>query len=91
MNKNELIKKVADRSDCSVRQATFVINQALEEIQNAVADGETVSLAGFGSFVLKTREARQGRNPATGEMIEIAASKSPAFKPAKAFKDKVNG
>lgn len=91
MNKNELIKKVAEKSDCSAKQVGIVINQVLEEIQASVTAGDPVALAGFGTFDVKHREARHGRNPATGETIEIAASSSPVFKPAKAFKDKVNG
>lgn len=91
MNKTELIKKVAEQSACSSSMAGFIVNKALEEIQNAVASGEPVALAGFGTFDVKRRAARQGRNPATGEVIEIAASAAPVFKPAKAFKDKLKG
>ena len=89
MNKNELTKKVAEQNDLTVKAATAVVDSVLNTIMDTVAAGEEVQLFGFGSFGVKHRDAREGRNPATGETMTIAASNTPTFKPAKAFKDKV--
>ena len=89
MNKNELTKKVAEQNDLTVKAATAVVDSVLNTIMDTVAAGEEVQLFGFGSFSVKHRDAREGRNPATGETITIAASDTPVFKAAKAFKEKV--
>lgn len=91
MNKTELIKKVALEAELTQKQAVSALENILDTIRKAVADGDSVSLIGFGTFSLKCRAAREGRNPATGEAMTFAASKSPVFKPGKAFKEKVNG
>ena len=90
MNKNELIKKVAAENDLSQKAAAAVVDSVLNGIVDSLAAREPVTLFGFGSFSCKHRDAREGRNPANGETIRIAASNTPVFKPAKAFKDKVN-
>ena len=83
MNKTELIAAVAKKNNLTKKDANAVVD--------SVAAGEPVALLGFGTFSLKHRDARQGRNPATGEAMEFAASNTPVFKAGKAFKDKVNG
>ncbi|MEY4643051.1 MAG: hypothetical protein RLZZ227_3045 [Pseudomonadota bacterium] len=90
MNKAELIDVVAVSADLSKADATRAIESVLDTITNALKAGDTVSLVGFGSFVVKARAARTGRNPQTGAAINIAASKVPGFKPGKALKDTVN-
>ena len=89
MNKTELIAAVAQRTGVSRKDAERVVAAALEDITAALAQGEKVQLAGFGSFEVKTREARVGRNPRTKEAMEIPASKSPVFKASKTLKDAV--
>jgi len=90
MNKTELIDAMADAADISKAAAGRAFDGAVAAITEALAKGDQVSLIGFGTFVVRERAARQGRNPATGETIQIAASKSPAFKAGKALKDAVN-
>ena len=90
MNKAELIKKVAAENDLSLKAAAAVVDSVLGGIVDSLAAREPVTLFGFGNFTCKHRDARKGRNPATGKAIKIAASNTPVFKPAKAFKDKVN-
>ncbi|WP_322937353.1 HU family DNA-binding protein [Nocardioides bizhenqiangii] len=91
MNRKDLAAKVADRTDLDPRQADAAIDAVLEAIMAGVTDGERVSLGGFGTFERRTRAARAGRNPQTGEPITIAATVAPAFKPASAFKQSVAG
>ena len=88
MNTKELAKQVADKSGTSEKHVREVLDAALDGIVDAVAKGEEVSLPGFGKFKRKELAARQGRNPATGEAMEIAASTKIAFTPAKALKDR---
>ena len=90
MNKTELVKKVAAENALSQKQAAAVVDCVLGAVVDTVAAGESVALFGFGTFSLKHRDARQGRNPATGEAMEFAASNTPVFKAAQVFKDKVN-
>ena len=90
MNKTELIKKVAAENELTQKAAAAVVDSVLNGIMDSLAAREPVTLFGFGNFSCKHRDAREGRNPATGEPIQIAASNTPVFKPAKAFKDKVN-
>lgn len=89
MNKTELIAAVAAKAGLSKKDAEKALNATLDTITAALVKGDKVQLVGFGSFETKTREARTGRNPRTGENIEIAASRLPAFKAGKALKDKV--
>ena len=89
MNKAELISAVALKADVSKKDAEAVLTAALDTITEALAEGEKVQLVGFGSFELKKRAARLGRNPKTKEAIEIPASKVPVFKAGKALKDAV--
>ena len=90
MNKAELISAVAANADVSKKEAEAVIAAALDVIAAALQDGEKVQLVGFGSFELKKRAARIGRNPKTKESIEIPASVVPVFKAGKALKDAVS-
>ena len=90
MNKTDLIKKVAAENGLTQKAATAVVNSVLGSIVDSLAKKEPVALFGFGTFNCKHRDARTGRNPATGKKIKIKASNTPAFKPAKAFKEKVN-
>ena len=90
MNKRDLVDAVANKSDLDRRSAESAIDAAVEAISGALADGDKVTLPGFGTFEVRERNARTGRNPQTGETIQIAASKAPAFKPASALKTAVN-
>nr|WP_325298108.1 HU family DNA-binding protein [uncultured Dysosmobacter sp.] len=89
MNKAELISAVAAAADVSKKDAEAVVTAALETITGALKEGEKVQLVGFGSFEVKKRAARLGRNPKTKESIEIPASVVPVFKAGKALKDAV--
>lgn len=89
MNKSELINAVADKAALSKKDAEAAVTAALDVITAALAEGEEIRLVGFGTFEVKKREARMGRNPKTKEPIPIAASRVPAFKPGKALKDAV--
>ena len=89
MNKAELINAVAEKAALSKKDSEAAVNAALEAITGALSDGEKVQLVGFGSFEVKKREARVGRNPKTKEAIESPASKVPVFKAGKALKDVV--
>ena len=89
MNKTELVNSVAEATELSKKDATKAVESVFESIQTALAGGEKVQLIGFGNFEVRERAARKGRNPQTGEEIDIAASKVPAFKPGKALKDAV--
>ena len=89
MNKAELITAAADRADISRKDAEKVVNAALEIITEELVAGERVSLVGFGSFDVKTRGERVGRNPRTREEIPIAATRVPQFKAGKALKEVV--
>ena len=89
MNKAELINAVAEKADASKKDAEAVISATLETITAALKEGDKVQLVGFGSFEVKKRAARMGRNPKTKESIEIPASVVPVFKAGKALKDSV--
>ena len=89
MNKAELINAVAEKADVSKKDAEAVISATLETITAALKEGDKVQLVGFGSFEVKKRAARMGRNPKTKESIEIPASVVPVFKAGKALKDTV--
>jgi DNA-binding protein HU-beta len=90
MNKAELIDAVSEQTGLAKAEATKAVDAVFDSITTALKAGDTVALIGFGSFVVKDRAARAGRNPRTGETIEIAASKVPGFKAGKALKDAVN-
>ena len=90
MNKNELIDAIAEEADLSKASAGRALDAALGAITEALKKQDTVSLVGFGTFAVKHRAARQGRNPRSGETIQIAASNAPGFKAGKALKDAVN-
>lgn len=90
MNKSELIDAIASSADISKAAAGRALDAVTESIITALKAGDSVALVGFGTFAVKERAARTGRNPQTGASIEIAASKTPAFKPGKALKDAVN-
>ena len=90
MNKAELIDAVASAADISKASATRALDAALDAITGALKNGDQVTLVGFGTFSVRARAARQGRNPRTGETIEIKASNVPGFKAGKALKDAVN-
>lgn len=89
MNKTELIKNVAQNAEISQKEATVVVQAVVESITNTLAAGEKVQLIGFGTFEVRERAARTGRNPQTGEEMQIAASKVPAFKAGKELKEAV--
>ena len=89
MNKTELIAAVAEKADLSKKDAEAAITAAVEAITGALIEGEKVQLLGFGSFEVKTRAARVGRNPKTGEEIPISEARLPVFKAGKALKDAV--
>lgn len=89
MNKTDLINTVSEKSDLSRKDATKAVDAVFESIMDSLKNGEKVSLIGFGNFEVRERAARKGRNPQTGDEIEIPASKVPAFKPGKALKDNV--
>ena len=90
MNKTELIAAVAEKAGISKKDADAAVNTTLDTIVEMVAAGDKVQLVGFGTFDPRERSAKTGKNPRTGESIEIPASKIPAFKAGKAFKDIVN-
>ena len=90
MNKSDLIDAVAGDADVSKAEAARVVDALIDSITRALKKGDTVTLVGFGTFQVRERAARSGRNPKTGETIKIGASKNPAFKAGKALKDAVN-
>ncbi|MDH3948156.1 MAG: HU family DNA-binding protein [Gammaproteobacteria bacterium] len=90
MNKSELIDAVASAANLSRSDASNATDAVINSIISALGNGDQVNIAGFGSFSVRARAARTGRNPQTGEPIQIKASNSPGFKAGKAFKDAVN-
>ncbi|RFA30481.1 DNA-binding protein HU [Alkalilimnicola ehrlichii] len=90
MNKSELIEAVAQNADISKAAASRAVDALVDSITAALKEGDQVTLVGFGTFSVRERAARSGRNPRTGETITIAASKVPGFKAGKALKDAVN-
>jgi DNA-binding protein HU-beta len=91
MNTSDLIDHVAGEAGLTKVQTKAVVDGVLAQISTAAARGEEINLPGFGKFKVQDRPAREGRNPSTGETIQIAASKKIVFQPAKALKDAVNG
>jgi DNA-binding protein HU-beta len=90
MNKGELVDQVAEKAAVTKKVADSVISAALEVVMEAVSKGDKVTLVGFGSFEPRQRQKREGRNPRTGEKMDIPATKVPAFSAGKLFKDKVS-
>jgi nucleoid DNA-binding protein len=90
MNKGDLINKIAESANLSKAQATDALNAVLDGITDSLKDGDKVTLIGFGTFSVSHREARSGRNPQTGETIQIAAKNVVKFKPGKEISDAVN-
>lgn len=89
MTKADLIEAVANRADLTKRQANHAVEAILSEVEKALRRGDRVALTPFGSFVVRARKAREGRNPKTGEKIVIGARKVPAFVAGKALKDAI--
>ncbi|MDX8360342.1 MULTISPECIES: HU family DNA-binding protein [Bacillaceae] len=89
MNKTEFINSIAEKAELSKKDAGKALESVFSAISDSLKDGNKVSLLGFGTFEVRERAARKGRNPQTGEEIEIAASKAPAFKPGKELKEAV--
>ncbi len=90
MNKTELVANVAEKAGLTKKDAEKALAAVLESVQQALIEGDRVQLIGFGTFEVKERAARMGRNPQTGKDMEIPASKAPVFKAGKALKDAVN-
>lgn len=90
MNKSDLVNKMAEKGGLSKKDAEKALNAMLESVEEALVNGDKVQLVGFGSFEVRERAARKGRNPQTKEEINIEASKSPIFKVGKVLKDSVN-
>ena len=90
MNKTELIAAVAEKSGLSKKDAAAAVESVIAAVSDSLVKGEKVQLVGFGTFEVKERAARTGKNPQTGAVVEIPASKAPAFKAGKALKDAVN-
>lgn len=91
MRKQDLVKSVAGKINQSESQTTQIVNAVFDTIEEALSTGEEVTISGFGSFKVVDRPAREGRNPQTGETIQIAARKSPTFSPGSQLKRSVNG
>lgn len=89
MNKQELVASVAEKAGLTKKDAEKAINAVVDSIKGALNQGDKVSLVGFGTFEVRDRAARSGRNPQTGAVIKIAAGKVPAFRPGKELKDSV--
>ena len=89
MNKSQLIDKIAAGADISKAAAGRALDAIIASVTESLKEGDDVALVGFGTFAVKERAARTGKNPATGEQIDIPASKAPAFKAGKAFKDAI--
>ncbi len=89
-SKNDIIAKIAEKNGLTKKDVTSVVDGLLEEVGSELQNGEKVSFLGFGTFEIRRREARKGRNPQTGAEINIAASNNVGFKVGKALKDRVN-
>ncbi|MBP3361938.1 MAG: HU family DNA-binding protein [Clostridia bacterium] len=90
MNKTELVAAIAEKAEISKKDAEKALSAFVSSVTDTLVSGDKVQLVGFGTFEVRTRDARSGKNPRTGEVIQIAASKVPAFKAGKALKDIVN-
>ena len=87
MNKNELVRAIANNAGITLKDSAAYLDSFINTITAELKKGEKIQISGFGTFELKSKEAREGVNPKTGEKISIAASKTPAFKFGKAYKD----
>jgi DNA-binding protein HU-beta len=90
MNKRELISEVAGKTNMTVKQVGDIVDVVFESVAEGLKRGDSVKIGDFGTFLVKERGAREGRNPSTGETIKIPSRKAPGFKAAKGLKDKVN-
>lgn len=90
MNKSQLVDKIAEGAEISKAAAGRALDSFIEAVTDALKKGDSVQLVGFGTFAVRERSARTGRNPQTGQTIQIAAAKVPSFKAGKALKDAVN-
>ena len=90
MNKSELIRVVANKAGITLKDADVAFDSVIEAITESLQNGEKVQISGFGTFEVKSKDAREGFNPKTGEKISIAPSKTPVFKFGKAYKDSFN-
>ena len=90
MNKTELVAAIAEKTELTKKEAEKALKAFTDVIAEELAKGEKIQLVGFGTFEVSERAAREGRNPVTGETIQIAASKTPKFKAGKALKDQIN-
>ena len=90
MNKSQLVEKVASKSGLTNKDSAAAVNAFIEVVKEALASRDSVTITGFGSFLVRDRGARTGRNPRTNEVVEIPAVKVPAFKAGKTLKDAVN-
>lgn len=90
MNKSELVSAISDKTDMTRTQAATALDAFIESIAECMTSGDEVRIVGFGTFAVVNRKATEGRNPRTGAVIKIAASKQPKFRPGKALKDQVN-
>lgn len=90
MNKSELVASVAEVAELTKKDAEKAVNAVFASVQKALVEDDKVQIIGFGTFEVRTRAARKGRNPQTGETIEIPASKNPVFKAGKALKEAAN-
>jgi DNA-binding protein HU-beta len=90
MNKSELVAAVAEQAALSKADAARAVDAVIDAVTRVLKKGDTISLVGFGTFTVRARAAREGRNPQTGETIKIKATKNPVFKAGKALKDAVN-
>jgi DNA-binding protein HU-beta len=90
MNKSDFIDAIASKADVPKTTAAKVVNSFIEVVGDTMNGGDSITLVGFGTFLVRDRQARSGRNPQTGEAMQIPAAKVPAFKAGKALKDKVN-
>lgn len=90
MNKNELVRAIANNVGITLKDAAIALDGTIDAITEALKNGEKIQISGFGTFEIKSKDAREGINPKTGEKIHISASKIPAFKFGKAYKDSFN-
>jgi DNA-binding protein HU-beta len=90
MNKSELIRAISVKTNMTIKDATLAFDSVIDVISESLCAGEKVQISGFGTFELKTREAREGINPKTGEKISISLTRTPVFKFGKAYKDSFN-
>ena len=90
MNKGDFVAAVADEAGCTKTESAKAVEAFIDVVKKALKKGDTISLVGFGTFIVRKRAARTGRNPRTGQQIKIKASKNPSFKAGKALKDALN-